>query len=99
MPSRRSYLVQILMVSLFWNCVWPLSNAYHQILSNLSTRPLSLWAFRLIYVNRGGGFEAESGTHRCSRGAKVFCCDAGDWKGVIAGCHWTKWYDHLPYST
>lgn len=59
----------------------------------------SLWAFRLIYVNRGGGFEAESSTYRCSRGAKVFCCDAGDWKDVIAGGRWTKWYDRPPYST
>ncbi|RKU40671.1 hypothetical protein DL546_003055 [Coniochaeta pulveracea] len=38
----------------------------------------------------GGGFKAESSTHKCSRGGKAFCCEAGDWKNLISGCSWTK---------
>ncbi|KAK6950778.1 hypothetical protein Daesc_007303 [Daldinia eschscholtzii] len=37
----------------------------------------------------GGGFEAQSGTNKCGRGVKVFCCEAGDWKDTISGCYWT----------
>ncbi|KAL5330730.1 hypothetical protein ACEPPN_000250 [Leptodophora sp. 'Broadleaf-Isolate-01'] len=44
----------------------------------------------LFGSSRGGGWESESSPKsKCSRGIKVFCCDAGDWKDVIAGCHWT----------
>ncbi|GAW18020.1 hypothetical protein ANO14919_074890 [Xylariales sp. No.14919] len=37
----------------------------------------------------GGGYKAQSGTGKCGRGTKVFCCEAGDWKDVIRGCYWT----------
>ncbi|CAJ2504125.1 Uu.00g115190.m01.CDS01 [Anthostomella pinea] len=42
----------------------------------------------------GGGFsgiKSESGTNQCGAGEKVFCCEAGDWKDVVDGCHWTEW--------
>jgi len=42
---------------------------------------------------RGGGFKAQSSSNdKCNRGKKAFCCKAGDWKAVIDGCYWTKWY-------
>ncbi len=50
----------------------------------------------LTSPTRGGGFNAESSSNsKCNRGYKVFCCDAGDWKDVINGCHWTSWLDSL----
>ncbi|KAH8427983.1 glycoside hydrolase family 18 protein [Aspergillus melleus] len=47
----------------------------------------------LFWSSWGGGFEAQSDTTRCSRGAKVFCCEAGNWKKATEGCYWTHWYD------
>lgn len=55
--------------------------------------PSKSWTW-LTSETRGGGFDAQSSPNsKCNRGIKVFCCDAGDWKDVIGGCHWTKWYD------
>lgn len=48
---------------------------------------------RLLTHARGGGFDSQSGTGRCNRGVKVFCCDAGNWEEAIHGCHWTDWYE------
>lgn len=41
---------------------------------------------------RGGGFKAQSKLRKCSRGGKAFCCEANDWKNLVRGCEWTKWY-------
>ncbi|KAI0157094.1 hypothetical protein GGR52DRAFT_586914 [Hypoxylon sp. FL1284] len=32
------------------------------------------------------------GSSWCSRGYKIFCCEAGDWKDVVDGCRWTTCY-------
>ncbi|KAH8706988.1 hypothetical protein GQ44DRAFT_831181 [Phaeosphaeriaceae sp. PMI808] len=38
----------------------------------------------------GGGFKAESGVKKCSRGGKAFCCEVSDWKNLVQGCYWTN---------
>lgn len=57
------------------------------VLRDIVCRPVTLV---LISFLRGRGFKAQSGTGKCNRGAKVFCCEAGDWNLATEGCRWSK---------
>ncbi|KAK1752214.1 hypothetical protein QBC47DRAFT_433206 [Echria macrotheca] len=48
-----------------------------------ATIALSSWG------GKGAGFDGESGTGQCNRGAKALCCEAGDWKNIVGACRWT----------
>lgn len=45
----------------------------------------------LFGSSKGGGPKSESGTKKCSRGGKVFCCTDERFSELTASCAWTKW--------
>ncbi|CAH0045716.1 unnamed protein product [Clonostachys solani] len=47
----------------------------------------------------GGGFENESGESSCTRGHKVFCCQAHNFTDLTKDCAWTKWEVTLATDT
>ncbi|KFA48851.1 hypothetical protein S40293_01490, partial [Stachybotrys chartarum IBT 40293] len=43
----------------------------------------------LFESKRGGGFESQSGTRKCNRGHKVFCCEDNNFSELASDCRWT----------
>ncbi|RWA12800.1 hypothetical protein EKO27_g2300 [Xylaria grammica] len=43
-----------------------------------------------LFGSSWGGWPTESNQRKCSRGYKVFCCDAGDWKDIMSSCYWSE---------